>query len=262
MRISRRWFVIWMLVQGLTLALLIALCWHYRVVPKLVRTLIDERRAPLVNEDFRRNRNYDPQREIFRLYPASGARGYLLGDSQVAGVCWLELMPWAGIVGRGIPGDTAEGVLHRIEDLAESRPEWIGVLVGTNDILRGGDPREVAESILGCVERLRRGHPEAVIAVVSIPPLARWVEQAERRNGDIGAANRAVSEAVSGLTDARWIDLAGEVADENGYLQDLMTTDGVHLSAAAYRRLLHGIEATLPEGSPQGGTKDAKLESD
>jgi lysophospholipase L1-like esterase len=245
----RRWILILLACNVVTLGLLIALGSRYRVGAKAWQRLFHEGRAPLLQPEYRNNRKYEASQEIFRLYPVQPVEGIVLGDSQVAGVSWPELMAPAKVVGRGIDGDTAEGLLARLEDLAVSDPRWLAVMIGTNDVLNGRNSTEIAESIIDYCKRMIAQHPDTLILLVSIPPMANWVERAERRNEIIEEINRRLRDHCSGKAGLRWIPLSERIRDPSGHLARSMTTDGIHLGADAYaklRDLIRGATKDLP----------------
>jgi lysophospholipase L1-like esterase len=233
----RRWITLLAIGNMISIGLLIGISSHYQVGKKAWQRLFHEGRIPLVTPDHRNNRNYEGTREIFRLYPSDPIDGIVLGDSQVAGASWPELLWPSRVVGRGIDGDTAEGLFERVTDLANSDPRWIAVMIGTNDILGKRDASDISGSIVRCAERLRAQHPDAPLLLISIPPMADWVENAKERNRAILEINERLRLHCSQDDDFRWIPLHDQVVDGSGYLARSMTMDGVHLGAGAYALL-------------------------
>ena len=219
--------------QVLTAIALIAIARHYRVFSKARRVLLEEKRIPGMVKDHRMNRYYDSARDLFQRYDIQRSRAVIVGDSHVSGVSWPELMPDAGIVGRGIPGDTVSGVTHRLIDFAKIDLEWLGVLIGTNDVLRGGDRVAILDSLKALASEIESTLPDVMVRWVSIPPFSSWVEHSERRNRVVRELNRGLRDLVA-ERGWLWIDLHTRVVDEKGYLSPRMTTDGVHLSSTAY----------------------------
>lgn len=152
----------------------------------------------------------------------------MLGDSLTEWGNWHELVPGFRVVNRGIAGDTSSGVLDRLQEVIDRRPEMVFVMVGTNDIGLQVPPENVLRNLREIVTRLR---------AASIVPVAQSIlfrggwPQAD--NAAIAAVNAALADfcAAQGV---RFLDLNAAMAP-NGRLSDEMTYDGLHLTAAAYR---------------------------
>jgi len=70
----------------------------------------------------------------------------IVGDSNVQFAEWGDMFPGAVVTNRGITGDTTEGVLRRLPQIAALKPSVVVLIIGINDFraLRA-DPAEVAE---------------------------------------------------------------------------------------------------------------------
>lgn len=158
----------------------------------------------------------------------------VVGDSQVSMVNWNELLPGFDATGRGIPGDTVDGLAYRINDYHVLSPDTCVVLVGTNDVLADQTPIETEESYRGLIGRALQIWPQTKIVMVSLPPFSTWVTQAEAKNARVQQINARISELSNELPRTRYLNLHDLVADQGGYLADTMTMDGVHLNASAY----------------------------
>ena len=141
---------------------------------------------------------------------------------------WHELVPEYRIINRGIAGDTASGILDRLQEVIERRPKIVFVMVGTNDIGLQVPPETLLGNLREIVTKLR----DASITPIAQSILVRggWL-QAD--NATIAAVN-ADWAAFCAAQSVRFLDLNASLA-VNGRLPDTMTYDGVHLTAAAYR---------------------------
>jgi lysophospholipase L1-like esterase len=246
---SRKWIILLATTQIATLVVLVLLLAHYRVVRKIWQRVVHEGRAPGLVSSFENNREYQVQREIFRLYPAGKVDGVVIGDSLAAGVCWQELMPEMKVVGRGIPGDVARGVHHRLGDLRDMDARWLAILVGTNDVFDDRDASAVTQDIAQCLDRLRGQHPRTLVLVIPVPPVANWVEQADERNRVIDEINRRVAAECARREGCRVLVWPDHLRTASGHLSREMTSDGTHLSARAYESLA----AMIREADGTGG---------
>jgi lysophospholipase L1-like esterase len=152
----------------------------------------------------------------------------MLGDSLTEWGNWHELVPEYRIINRGIAGDTASGILDRLQEVIERRPKIVFVMVGTNDIGLQVPPETLLRNLREIVTRLR----EASVIPVAQSILFRggW----QQASNDTIAAVNAEWAAFCAAQGVRFLDLNASMA-VNGRLPDAMTYDGVHLTAAAYR---------------------------
>ena len=52
----------------------------------------------------------------------------MLGNSITAGTNWNALLPTFDVANRGVPGDTAEGVLKRLDSIIAMQPQCVAVM--------------------------------------------------------------------------------------------------------------------------------------
>ena len=50
---------------------------------------------------------------------------------------WSEIFQNPNIKNRGISGDVTEGILYRINEITESQPLQVFLMIGTNDLAQG-----------------------------------------------------------------------------------------------------------------------------
>jgi lysophospholipase L1-like esterase len=180
---------------------------------------------------------------------AVGPGGLLfVGDSIVEGFYWNR-MGALPVLNAGYSGIWAEALEPRVPLLLNSAEPRIAVLlVGTNDA-----KKDSTESALdGVAEHFERivGHfADAQVPVVVLTPPP--IEQAKRLTNFYSPdAMASLSRRIVQIADGRAagiVDLQKAFADGNGAARDGMTTDGIHLSAQAYRLLHDMLETTIAE---------------
>jgi hypothetical protein len=165
---------------------------------------------------------------VFTAVPLGTHDIVMLGDSLTEGGEWSELFPGLPLRDRGIGGDTAAGVLARLESITAAKPAAIFLLVGTNDLV---GPREIDASLATYHEilvRIRRETPGTRVFVQSLLP--RSSDYRER----VEAYNRALAGFCRemGLT---YVDLYPSFLGADGALRPELTFEGLHLNGAGYR---------------------------
>jgi lysophospholipase L1-like esterase len=178
---------------------------------------------------------------------AVGSGGLLfVGDSLVEGFYWNRIASLP-VLNAGYSGIWTEALEPRVPLLLKSAEPGIAVLlVGTNDA-----KKDCSESALdGVLEHfdtiLRHFEASAVPVIVMTPPP---IEQAKRLTNFYSAdAMASLSRRIVQIADGRAaaiVDLHKAFGDGAGAGREGLTTDGVHLSAKAYRQLHDVLEKTV-----------------
>ena len=164
----------------------------------------------------------------------SGKLVILLGDSLTAGGAWNKAFPQARLRNLGLNGDTAAGVWGRLDEAVALKPAKIFLQIGINDFLRGAWPDEIGDIHLRIWDEIRARLPEAELHVISMMPFVEAVFPGIPPTLELIILNRRLAEEAEkrGVT---FIDLFGDLADENHQLRLDYTSDGLHLLPEAYR---------------------------
>ena len=178
---------------------------------------------------------------------AVGPGGLLfVGDSLVEGFYWNRIgsLP---VLNAGYSGIWTEALEPRVPLLLKSAAPQIGVLlVGTNDAKK--DCTENAlDGVKGHFEAIIRHFEEAAVPLLVMTPPP--IEPGKRLTGfyakdAMTSLSRRIVQLAKGRA-AAIVDLHTALAEADGAAKAGVTTDGIHLSAEAYR-LLHGmLETTI-----------------
>lgn len=186
---------------------------------------------------------------LFRVL-ASPADLVLLGDSLTDWGEWHELLQ-RSVVNRGIAGDTTEDVRARLGAVVRATPKTIALMVGVNDLLRGGTVEGTTDGVLAIVGEIRAKLPGTRLIVQSVLPIR--VPGDEEVNGWIAQVNaRLAAGAAAGGYD--YLDVARAVRAADGALDQRFTTDGLHLSGEGYQAWAKVLRQALQAGAPQSLT--------
>jgi len=169
----------------------------------------------------------------FRVLPNPAGEICFLGDSITDGCEWRELTGIETVTNRGIGGDTAWGLMARIDEVTEGKPAKIFLMIGTNDLAWGGKKvPEVREKIAEVLDTIRRDSPSTHIYLQSVlPVIDGMVKNFENKNIEPMNAELEKLAREKGVT---WVNLAPFFKDENGQLKRVYTGDGLHLTGEAY----------------------------
>jgi lysophospholipase L1-like esterase len=162
-----------------------------------------------------------------------------VGDSITAEGSWKEAFPHLQVSNQGVPGDRAIDVLARLQEVGATEARLYLLMVGINDLRRGIPPEEVAGHIGEIRQRL--------LESASPPPRVVVLSTLQCRPLPANRTGNGCSEAVRAKVELLNRDLRRQTPQDDfldlnaqmspgGLLDRAYTGDGIHLTAAGYRR--------------------------
>lgn len=180
---------------------------------------------------------YVQKKTLFEQLPNTKNEIVFLGDSITDGCEWSEMFDNDRIRNRGISGDVTQGVLDRIEEVTESQPHKVFLMIGVNDLAEGRTSDYVVKTILDIVEAIQQQSPKTIVYVQSILPVNDHYGKfkGHTSKGDkILAVNRVLMGGVNGQY--HYLDLHSKFLDKEGKLDNSFSNDGLHLTGEGYLR--------------------------
>lgn len=175
---------------------------------------------------------YYHKKEHFEKLPNTKDEILFLGDSITDNAEWVELFGNnARIKNRGIGGDDTKGVLERLGEITESKPDKVFIMIGTNDLAYGVSKEQVVENYREILQAILDDSPETKIYVQSILPVDEALHYT-RPNTDIDFINKQL-EKMSEDLGLVYIDLASDFK-KDGKLNPQYSIDGLHLNGEGY----------------------------
>jgi len=160
-----------------------------------------------------------------------------LGDSITDYCEWSELFSNHKIKNRGISGDRTDGILNRLEEILQSQPQKIFLMVGINDLFQGREIDKIFTNYKTIVEKIQDNLPDTKLFIQSVLPINNPTLQEKLfssfDNTKIIKLNVKLQNLAKELS-LPYIDLFAAFADSNKELDEKYTTDGVHLNGEAY----------------------------
>ena len=134
------------------------------------------------------------------------------------------------VVNFGIPGDSTQGVLWRLQNGEGQghKPKAVMLLIGTNN---GNTAEEIAEGVGADVFELRKDFPDAKILLMAIFPRGTGPSDSNRRKMD------AVNKIIAKLDDQKhvfFMNINDKFLDASGGLIGFRTSDHLHPVPAGY----------------------------
>jgi predicted alpha-1,2-mannosidase len=175
---------------------------------------------------------YYHKKEHFESLPNGENEIIFLGNSITDNAEWWELFSNTRIRNRGIGGDDTDGILERLDEVTESQPSKIFIMIGTNDLSNGKSVDYIIENYKKIIRLITASTPGTRIYIQSVIPTDDALHYT-RRNSDIIAINDRLGEiaAANGIT---YIDLFELFRLENNKLNPEYSSDGLHLNGKGY----------------------------
>lgn len=161
-----------------------------------------------------------------------------VGDSLTEGGRWQEWFPELEAVNLGVGGDTTEGLIERLDEVAAAEPDTVVLLIGTNDVANRRAVEHVVRNIETILVTLRSELPDARILLQSVLPRGR--EYAEF----VKEINRHVWQFAATVR-AHYLDLWPVMAEADGELNPAYTEDRLHLNDAGYEAWLSELRPAI-----------------
>ncbi len=187
------------------------------------------------------------RRDIFALSSLDRAAVVMLGDSITEAAPWDELTACRSIANRGIGGDTTAGVLGRLDGVLKLRPRAVFLMIGVNDITLGVAPEQTLANYRGILDRLGAANLHTAVAYV-LPvakSYAKW-----RSNAAIARLNEEIEGLIAGRSGVSAVDLRPLVRNDQGFLRQDLSYDGLHLNAKGYAIWRDAIAAEIGRYCP------------
>ncbi|MGM9846036.1 MAG: GDSL-type esterase/lipase family protein [Muribaculaceae bacterium] len=179
---------------------------------------------------------YGQRSSLFAMLKCDSTSIVMLGNSLTHGCEWHELFDNPHILNRGINGDTAQGILDRLDPIVAGKPAKIFLLTGVNDVSHDLSADSVVTAICKVIDTIRQASPDTRLYVQSLLPINNAFGRYKRLAGKeqtIRDINALLEPKVS-AAGATWINLYPAFCDAEGNLRSDLTNDGLHLLAPGY----------------------------
>ena len=146
----------------------------------------------------------------------------------------------------GIAGDTTVGLLKRVNDgELGGNPKAVVLLIGTNDVARGGNPDDIAQNIAKIVKSVRLHDPGAKVLVIGLLPRCAPDDPARSEIlRKVAIVNSEVSQLDNGNT-IRFVDIGSKFINANSQARVDLLPDYLHPNHAGYQVWSDAIKPVL-----------------
>jgi lysophospholipase L1-like esterase len=130
----------------------------------------------------------------------------------------------------GVNGKRTSYVLETINDIMALQPDKIFLMIGINDIKGGETYETIIDNYDDIIFEMITTAPNLELYVYSVLPVSESV----LTSGIIPIVNAHIEQRADLYKQVHYIDLHSLFVDDNGYLQEELTKDGVHLRGIGY----------------------------
>lgn len=180
---------------------------------------------------------YYQRKTLFEKLPNARNEIIFLGNSITDGCEWAELFNDLRVKNRGISGDVTQGVLDRLQEVVESKPAKIFIMIGVNDLARGLSVDEVVSNYRKILQGIRSASPETRIYIQSVLPVNDHFTKFKNhvnKTEQIMAVNEHLVKMADEFDHTVYIDLFSPFATDDNKLNPEYTNDGLHLTGDGY----------------------------
>ena len=170
---------------------------------------------------------------MYKILPNIKGEIIFLGDSITDRCEWGELFLNAFIRNRGLSGDKTEGVIDRLTEVTESKPDKIFIMIGVNDLRHNVSIEEIIENYKRILLKIKLDSPQTKIYIQSILPVNELVGQPKTTSEEIAKLNAKI-EILADQFDIPFLNIFSSLVDDFGRLDKKYTEDGLHINGEGY----------------------------
>ena len=182
------------------------------------------------------NTYYLQKSSHFRSLPTKKGATIFLGDSITDMGEWWEIRGNNRTLNRGISSDITFGLLARIDEVIRHEPDTVFILIGINDIARQIPETIILQNMRRMIDSILKPLPNTEVVLQTVLPTNPAYPQFRNHQGreeQILVVNEGLSQLAAEYQ-IPLIDLHHHFADDQGFMKDRFTDDGLHLNGEGY----------------------------
>lgn len=177
-----------------------------------------------------RSPKYLHKKSFFEIFGQDDYDIVFIGDSITEGAQWEDIFPKYKIANRGIGGDTANGILGRIDSIKSTKARKAFIMVGINDFSKGTSVENVFNDYSSIIKELQ----EDGFKVYVQSTILGGSKVSRRVNSSINALNEKLANLVKNDSSLTYINLNTSLS-KSGLLRKSFSHDDVHLNGNGYK---------------------------
>ena len=179
---------------------------------------------------------YYHKKDFFESMPNDTNEIVFLGNSITDFCEWSEMFRDLRIKNRGISGDITEGVLYRLQEVTDSKPLKVFIMIGINDLSKNIPNTQILFNYEDIIKSIKRASPKTKIYVQSVLPVNDKFKEYPHHVNKTNAIIELNSDLqkLAQIHRVEYIDLYSVFKDASNRLDEKYTLDGLHLNGAGY----------------------------
>ncbi len=165
----------------------------------------------------------------------------MIGDSITAAGPWQALFPNVRIANKAVSGFSTYDILNEMPSILATRAKKAFVMIGINDLLRGGSVNQTFDNYMLIVRQLQKNNMAVYMQAT--------LDCSRDRCGNIVLSVRELNQKLRAAAQASqipFIDLNLSLANQDQGLLPAYTSDGLHLLGPAYAIWATAIKPYMP----------------
>jgi len=176
---------------------------------------------------------YDQRESLFKILPTERNEIIFIGNSITYRSEWSELFRNPKIKNRGINSDIISGVLLRIDEILESKPKKIFILIGINDLSANFQIQLCVDNYQKIISKIKTGSPLTSIYIQSLLPVNNKFYRGYATNEKIRILNSRLQNLANDKQ-ITYVDLFSHFINSEGSMDEKYSNDGLHLLGSGY----------------------------
>lgn len=172
---------------------------------------------------------YYSKKSIFEVMPNDSNEIIFLGNSITNYCDWNEFFGNSKIKNRGINGDMINGIIERIDEIVESKPEKIFLMIGINDLGRNRTRNQIINDYERLISLIIKKTPGTTLYIQSILP----TDGIHVNNDAIILTNNRIIELCEKYK-LTYINIFDTMKTSKNKLNPKYTLEGIHLNGQGY----------------------------
>ncbi len=157
-----------------------------------------------------------------------------LGDSLTESFDLNKHFSMDNLKNRGMSGNMTEHVIYRLEEIFNTKPVKLFLMIGINDIYQGIAPDIVIRNIEKILKEIQTNSPQTLIYCQSILPVnENRLLSFENINLRVYQVNDKLRNFCNDA-DIQFVDIHADFLNHQGQMDEKFTYDGVHLTPTGY----------------------------
>ena len=170
---------------------------------------------------------------MYSVLPNEENEIIFLGDSITDRCEWFELFANPLVRNRGLSGDKTSGVLDRLTEITESKPDKVFIMIGVNDLRHNISIDSILANYNNIVETILSESPNTQIILQSILPVNNELGKPKTTNQQIDSLNISI-QTIAKRFNIQYVYINSKLKDAKGRLDEKFSEDGLHINGAAY----------------------------